>query len=114
MKTRIQVTLSRRNLLTLLSKLDRVRDGGMSMCTLIKHGQLGGCGDVVVSAEEDAVTYRNRAPGYVMPWDNPDLKHQTCQCGTIAHCPIHDLPLIKPAVKFLKHDPDHSGTGGKV
>ena len=72
MKVRTHLTLSRRNLLTLLSKMDRVRDGGLSLCTIIKPG--GPHGDIVVTGAEDDVVYKNREPGYVMPWDNPSLK----------------------------------------
>lgn len=50
----MEVRLSRRNLLTLLSKLDRVAAGEFSACTLIKPD-----GTVLV-AEEDDVHYAER------------------------------------------------------
>lgn len=58
-----QITLSRRNLLVLLAKLDRVAAGGTSFCTIEK-------GDgTLVTAEEDSVHYANRAPGAMLPKD---------------------------------------------
>lgn len=57
------IVLSRRNLLTLLSKLDRVRDGEESACTLIKSD------GTIISAEEDSDHYANRTPGSIHPRD---------------------------------------------
>lgn len=61
----MQLILSRRNLLTLLSKLDRVKSGEHSLCTIIKP-----CG-TVVTAVENEVEYMNRKPGVVHPLDEP-------------------------------------------
>jgi len=60
------VRLSRRNLLTLLSKLDRVKAGEVSACTLIKTDQ-----DITLKAFEDDVYYEDREPGEVHPKDTP-------------------------------------------
>lgn len=83
----IKLTLSRRNLLTLLSKLDRVKAGETSARTLIK-GAVMPSGvlnldtgtltmntqvniEVAVTAEEDEVVYASRKPGEVLPADAP-------------------------------------------
>lgn len=60
--------LSRRNLLTLLAKLDRVRDGGTSACTLLLPYENG---PLPVQAVEDEVKYADREPGMVHPIDDP-------------------------------------------
>lgn len=66
--------LTRRNLLTLLSKLDRVRAGEQSKCTLIKqdtaHPIYPSTDVVKVIALEDEVYY-DRVPGEVHPKDAP-------------------------------------------
>lgn len=62
--------LSRRNLLTLLSKLDRVRAGGISERTLVKLDPDNH--DVWVTAIEDAEAYADRKPGVVFPADDPN------------------------------------------
>lgn len=66
--------LSRRNLLTLLSKLDRNQKmSGSSQCTLVKRDTthpMFPCSDVVeVTAVEDAEYYTDRKPGEVHPED---------------------------------------------
>lgn len=67
--------LTRRNLLTLLSKLDRVRDGGQSFCTLLKADTthpIYPCSDrIKVIAVEDEAYYIDRAAGEVLPEDAP-------------------------------------------
>lgn len=74
-----RVYLSRRNLLSLLSKLDRVRDGQFSNCTLIKldntHKKYPQTMDgIEVHAVEDADYYADRPAGEVYPLDDPRLK----------------------------------------
>lgn len=71
-----KVYLSRRNLLTLLSKLDRVAAGEHSNCTIIKcdnvhptHAQT--MKEINVIAVDDAVYYAKRAAGDVHPSDEP-------------------------------------------
>lgn len=74
----IQLTLSRRNLETLLNKLDRTRDtpDDPSMCTLIVWSEDGklhtSAQEVVVTAVEDVVKYANRPPGYSL-----DTQHRS-------------------------------------
>ncbi len=65
--------LTRRNLTTLLSKLDRKRAGEKTQCTLVKrdtvHSQYP-CTDVIfITALEDADYYTDREPGPVNPAD---------------------------------------------
>jgi hypothetical protein len=69
------VYLTRRNLLTLLSKLDRnVVDPGASQCTLIKndtsHPSFPSTHVVTVIAVEDHAYY-DRTAGVVHPSDDP-------------------------------------------
>lgn len=61
--TRIYV--SRRNLLTLLSKLDRAEAGEQTKCSLILP-----CGTMII-AREDKDHYAGREPGAVHPKDEP-------------------------------------------
>lgn len=71
-----RVYLTRRNLLTLLSKLDRVKAGEDSKCTIVKYDtthEKYRCTDViVVTALEDADYYTDRPAGDVLPSDDPD------------------------------------------
>lgn len=71
-----KVYLSRRNLLTLLSKLDRVAAGEMSQCTLIKRDNQHPkypqtMAAIEVVAVEDADYYVDREAGMVHPSDTP-------------------------------------------
>ncbi len=63
----IQLYLSRRNLRTLLAKLNRVAAGEQSACTLIKRDTVHPdypCSDVVkVTAIEDSDYYTDREAG---------------------------------------------------
>lgn len=75
----VQVYLTRRNLLTLLSKLDRVKNGEESQRTIGKHDtkhkkypQTHRA--IYITAVEDADYYSDRDPGPVHPMDNPDIK----------------------------------------
>ena len=69
-----QIYLSRRNLLGLLSKLDRVKDGDTSECTLIKYDNkhktypqsMVSC--MVVAVEDDDY-YKERKPGAMVEED---------------------------------------------
>lgn len=70
-----QIFLSRRNLLTLLSKLDRKAQGEATACTLVKsdnvhptHAQ--SMPRIAVTAVEDA-EYYGRPPGRVLAADEP-------------------------------------------
>lgn len=71
----IQVYLSRRNLLSLLSKLDRnVKNPGSSAVTLIKNDTVhpkypASHGNIFVTAIEDSEYYSDREPGPIHPAD---------------------------------------------
>ena len=73
--------LSKRNLLTLLSKLERFEKGEMTECTIIKrknnldpYCMRIGCEDVKIIAIPDSKYYTARSPGAVLDKDDPDLK----------------------------------------
>jgi len=70
-----QVYLSRRNLLTLLNKLDRSKRGDPSACTIVKQDTVHPkypCTHVTyVTALEDEEYYTDREPGGVLPKDEP-------------------------------------------
>lgn len=73
-----QVYLSRRNLLALLSKLDRTRDGDPSECTVIKNDNTHArypqsMQSIRVTAVEDADYYSDRPAGAMHPKDEPDV-----------------------------------------
>jgi hypothetical protein len=67
--------ITRRNLLTLLSKLDRKKNGEATECTLIKcdttHPKYPISEPIMVTALEDEEYYTNRKPGPVDPKDEP-------------------------------------------
>lgn len=72
-----RVYLSRRNLLTLLSKLDRAAAGEVTACTLIKNDNTHEkypqtMSRIEVVAVEDDEYYTTRHPGAVHPSDRPD------------------------------------------
>ena len=71
-----QIYLSRRNLLSLLSKLDRAAEGDVTACTLIKHDNEHPTypqtmKSIRVTAVEDSDYYNDRAPGEIHPLDTP-------------------------------------------
>lgn len=68
-----QIYLSRRNLLTLLSKLDRKKQGELTLCTIIKERVVtdpfvNSIDSVLITAVEDCEFY-NCEPGQVHPKD---------------------------------------------
>ncbi len=65
----MKLVLSRRNLVTLLNKLDRVKRGETSARTIIKRVDGALPVSVEVVAEEDEVVYADREPGDVLPQD---------------------------------------------
>ncbi len=73
-----EIYLTRRNLLTLLSKLDRKKAGESTFCQLIKrdthHPKFPGSAVVVVTAVEDEDYYTERQPGETHPADDPSRK----------------------------------------
>jgi hypothetical protein len=67
-----QLYLSRRNLLTLLSKLDRLEVGEETACSIIKYANptdpyCNSIDSVMVTAIPDELFYTNRAPGEMHP-----------------------------------------------
>lgn len=72
-----QIYLTRRNLLTLLSKLDRQAAGETTACTIIKHDTVHPKFPiqeaVIVTAIEDEEYYEDREPGDVHFADHPAL-----------------------------------------
>lgn len=75
----VRVYLSRRNLQTLLSKLDRKAAGEETACTLVKsdtkHSEYPQTHEaVVVVAVEDADYYTDRSPGTINPRDERKAK----------------------------------------
>lgn len=75
----IQVYLSRRNLLTLLSKLDRKKNGEATYCTIVKNDNEHPkypCSepDIAITAVEDDEYYTYREAGFVLPDDDPNFK----------------------------------------
>lgn len=76
-----QVYLSRRNLLALLSKLDRVKAGGTSARTIIKtddkHPKYPQSTPVIfVTALEDEEYYTDRRPGPMHPADEDRMDQE--------------------------------------
>jgi hypothetical protein len=73
----VRVYLSRRNLRTLLSKLDREQKGEQTFCTIVKQDMTHPkypCSDVViVTAVEDAEYYSDRPAGEMFPADEVKL-----------------------------------------
>lgn len=68
----IVITLSRRNLLTLLSKLDRKAAGEETVCALVKYVSMGQAAlGIMIVAAEDSEVYKDREPGVVHPKDEP-------------------------------------------
>lgn len=74
-----RVYLSRRNLLTLLSKLDRRAAGEDTQCAIAKNDNTHAkypqtMASIEVYAVEDDEYYTSRNPGAVHPADRPDDK----------------------------------------
>ena len=73
-----QIYLSRRNLLALLSKLDRQAAGDETACAIIKYKYpadpyCNTIDQVVVTAVADEEFYANRQPGVMHPLDEANL-----------------------------------------
>jgi hypothetical protein len=84
-----RVYLTRRNLLTLLSKLDRRAKGEVTVCTIIKqdinHPRYP-CTDVIaVTAVENDDYYTDRPPGEVLFEDDPKNTPWTGNAADVAH-----------------------------
>lgn len=69
------IYLSRRNLISLLNKLDRRARGELTHCTIIKsdttHPRYPATRVVAVTAVEDDDYYKDRAPGPIYSEDEP-------------------------------------------
>ena len=73
-----QIYLSRRNLLALLSKLDRLENGDETACAIIKSANpsdpyCNTIDQVTVIAIPDEKFYANRQPGVMHPLDEANL-----------------------------------------
>jgi hypothetical protein len=73
-----QIYLSRRNLLALLSKLDRLENGDATACAIVKYANpsdpyCNTIDQVTVVAVADDRFYANRAPGAMHPADEVNL-----------------------------------------
>jgi hypothetical protein len=73
-----QIYLSRRNLLALLSKLDRLETGDETACAIVKYANpsdpyCNTIDQVTVVAVADDRFYANRAPGAMHPADEVNL-----------------------------------------
>jgi hypothetical protein len=70
--------LSKRNLQTLLNKLERAEKGEATHCTIIKHHNPNdpyiNTSSVMVVALPDEVLYANRQAGAMHPADDPAIK----------------------------------------
>jgi hypothetical protein len=70
--------LTRRNLLTLLSKLDRKKNGEETQCTIEKHDtvhpEFPCTSPTIIIAVEDDIYYKDRPAGIVHPKDEPNAK----------------------------------------
>jgi hypothetical protein len=71
-----KIYLSRRNLLTLLNKLDRKKMGDETQCTIIKRDPAHPdypqtLDEIYVTAVEDEDYYVGRSPGTIHPLDQP-------------------------------------------
>jgi hypothetical protein len=73
-----QIYLSRRNLLALLSKLDRLENGDATACAIVKYANptdpyCNTIDQVLVIAVPDDEFYANRSPGAMHPADEERL-----------------------------------------
>ena len=81
------VYLTRRNLLTLLSKLDRAANGEDTMKSIVKYDTLHPefpCSDAIqVIAVEDKDYYKHRNPGNVLPEDEKTIMMKAPNIGKV-------------------------------
>jgi hypothetical protein len=72
------VYLTRRNLLSLISKLDRKKEGEFTRCTLVKrdiaHPKYPCTDEITVTAVEDTDYYTDREAGKLHPADELKAK----------------------------------------
>jgi hypothetical protein len=72
--------LSKRNLLTLLSKLERLEEGQNTVCAIVKYANTtdpycNTIDGIVVIAIPDELFYVNRAPGLMHPLDESNMQN---------------------------------------
>ena len=73
-----KIYLSKRNLLTLLSKLERLEQGDQTACAIVKYANptdpyCNTMDEVMVIAIPDNEFYTNRAPGAMHPADEVNI-----------------------------------------
>ena len=73
-----RIYLSKRNLLTLLSKLERLEQGDESSCAIVKYSNptdpyCNTIDQVIVVAIPDEKFYTNRQPGIMHPLDEEKI-----------------------------------------
>lgn len=76
-----RIYLSRRNLLTLLNKLDRQAKGEDTQCTILKFDNVHPkypqtMESIAIMAIEDKDYYTTRDPGEVHPKDDPNINKE--------------------------------------
>lgn len=110
--------LSRRNLQTLINKLDRVRAGGSSACTLIKqdtvHPKYPSTDAVTVIAIEDETYYgtASRSAGEVLREDVPK-KAFVVHGGSPFEVEIGSIATVIPTIiEIIEVDTWHNGHPG--
>jgi hypothetical protein len=73
-----RIYLSKRNLLTLLSKLERLEQGNETACAIVKYANptdpyCNTIKEITVIAVPDEKFYTNRAPGAMHPMDETNI-----------------------------------------
>ena len=73
-----RIYLSKRNLLTLLSKLERLEEGQNTACAIVKYANTtdpycNTIDEIMVIAIPDELFYVNRAPGSMHPLDESKM-----------------------------------------
>lgn len=81
-----KIYLSKRNLLTLLSKLEREQRGEETACAIVKYANptdpyCNTIKEITVIAVPDEKFYTNRAPGEMHPMDEANMKHHNTNTG---------------------------------
>ena len=76
-----RIYLSRKNLQTLLNKLNRAAEGGSTMCSIIKSDNIHPVypqtmDEVLITAVEDDEYYSHRSPGFIHVLDDPSKELQ--------------------------------------
>lgn len=85
-----QIFLTRRNLLTLLSKLDRKKEGELTACTIIKRDNQHPkypqtMKSISITAVEDEEYYIDRTPGLVHEKDERGVREYINEVSGMGH-----------------------------